>query len=55
VQSAMPRADMASVFGAFVEAIRGTEDGWRALLEDPEWEVRAAAEAYLEASERKEL
>ncbi len=49
VQAAMPRADMASVFGSFAEAIRDTDDGWQALLEDPEWEARMAAEAYLAA------
>jgi len=53
VQSAMPRADMASVFGSFVEAIRDTDDGWRALRDDPEWEVRTAAEAYLDAQSGK--
>lgn len=53
VQAPMPRADMASVFGSFAEALRGTDEGWRALLEDPEWEVRTAAEAYLEATERR--
>lgn len=53
VQSAMPRADMASVFGSFAEAIRDTDDGWQALLEDPEWEVRSAAASYLEAKARK--
>ncbi len=52
VQAPMPRADMASVFGSFIEAIRDTDDGWRALLEDPEWEVRTSAEAYLETHAR---
>lgn len=54
VQAAMPRTDMTSVFGSFVEAIRDTEDGWRALREDPEWEVRTAAEAYLTAHAGKD-
>lgn len=45
----MPRADMASVFASFVEAIDGTAEGWQGLLEDPEWEVRTAAAAYLDA------
>lgn len=54
VQATMPRADMASVFGSFMEAIWDTDEGWRALCEDPEWEVRTAAEAYLELQAGKE-
>ena len=47
VRMPMPGADMASVFGSFAEAIAGTDEGWRALLQDPEWEIRAAAQAFL--------
>ena len=36
-----------SLFDSFAEAITRTKEGWRGLLQDEEWEYRAAAETYL--------
>lgn len=51
VRMAMPGADMASVFAGFVDALGDGEGGWRALLQDPEWEIQAAAQAFLASLE----
>ncbi len=40
-------AGLESLFESFVEAITRTREGWRGLLQDEQWEIRAAAEAYL--------
>ena len=36
-----------SLFDSFAEAITQTKEGWRGLLQDDEWEYRAAAETQL--------
>ena len=36
-----------SLFESFLEAITRTREGWRGLLQDEQWEIRMAAEAYL--------
>jgi len=41
-----------SLFGSFAEAITQTKEGWRGLLQDEEWEYRAAAETYLARKKR---
>ena len=38
---------MTSLLDEFVDALFRTKEGWRGLLIDPDWEVRAAAEAKL--------
>ena len=42
-----------SLFDSFAEAITRTKEGWRGLLQDEEWEYRAAAETYLARKSRK--
>ncbi len=37
-----------SLFDSFAEAITRTKEGWRGLLQDEQWEYRAAAEAHLQ-------
>ena len=37
-----------SLFDSFAEAITQTKEGWRGLLQDEQWEYRAAAEAHLQ-------
>jgi len=37
-----------SLFGSFAEAITKTKEGWRGLLQDEQWEYRAAAETHLQ-------
>lgn len=41
-----------SLFDSFAEAITQTKEGWRGLLQDEEWEYRAAAEARLQRKNR---
>ena len=41
-----------SLFDSFAEAITRTKEGWRGLLQDEEWEYRAAAETYLARKKR---
>ena len=41
-------AGLESLFDSFAEAITKTKEGWRGLLQDTEWEYRAAAEAHLQ-------
>ena len=43
---------MESLFDSFAEVITRTKEGWRGLLQDEEWEYRAAAEAYLARKKR---
>jgi aryl-alcohol dehydrogenase-like predicted oxidoreductase len=40
-------AGLESLFDSFVEAITRTREGWRGLLQDEQWEIRAVAEAFL--------
>ena len=37
-----------SLFDSFAEAITKTKEGWRGLLQDEQWEYRAAAETHLQ-------
>ena len=37
-----------SLFDSFAEAITATKEGWRGLLQDEQWEYRAAAETHLQ-------
>ncbi len=37
-----------SLFDSFAEAITRTKEGWRGLLQDEQWEYRAAAETHLQ-------
>jgi len=37
-----------SLFDSFAEAITKTKEGWRGLLQDEQWEYRAAAQTYLQ-------
>jgi len=42
-----------SLFDSFAEAITKTKEGWRGLLQDEEWEYRAAAETYLQRRKKE--
>ncbi len=48
LQIAKTPTGLESLFGSFAEAITNTKEGWRGLLQDEEWEYRAAAETYLQ-------
>ena len=41
-----------SLFDSFAEAITKTKEGWRGLLQDEQWEYRAAAETHLQRRKR---
>ena len=42
-----------SLFDSFAEAITKTKEGWRGLLQDEQWEYRAAAEAHLQRKKKQ--
>ena len=41
-----------ALFDSFAEALTRTREGWRGLLQDEHWEIRTAAERYLESRPR---
>jgi aryl-alcohol dehydrogenase-like predicted oxidoreductase len=45
-------AGLESLFESFSQAITRTREGWRGLLQDEQWEIRTAAEAYLPGKRR---
>jgi aryl-alcohol dehydrogenase-like predicted oxidoreductase len=42
-----------SLFDSFAEALTKTKEGWRGLLQDEQWEYRAAAEAHLQRKNKR--
>lgn len=42
-----------SLFDSFAEAITKTKEGWRGLLQDEQWEYRAAAETHLQRKKKQ--
>ncbi len=42
-----------SLFDSFAEAITKTKEGWRGLLQDEQWEYRAAAETHLQRRKKQ--
>lgn len=47
VQITKTPTGLESLFDSFAEAITKTKEGWRGLLQDEQWEYRAAAETHL--------
>ena len=47
LQIAKTPTGLESLFDSFAEAITKTKEGWRGLLQDDQWEYRAAAETHL--------
>jgi aryl-alcohol dehydrogenase-like predicted oxidoreductase len=42
-----------SLFDSFAEAITKTKEGWRGLLQDEQWEYRAAVETHLQRKSKR--
>ena len=53
IQISKTPAGLESLFESFADALTKTKEGWRGLLQDEQWEYRAAAEAYLHRKSKR--